>query len=170
MYCNDKCCELQLSLVKKVRGKTDVLNNNDSIKSSGVIVIYKGSILLTQSYNNYWGIPKGKVKVDETLLNCALREVKEESTLDLKSYHMILNKPVYKFIPTYKNNIIYLFLCIIPSENDIVNGHVDDLHNDSTGFCWIKRSCLTKLIKSKKIKINLLTKYILNQLKKNEVF
>ncbi len=59
--------------------------------------------LITQSYNNLWGIPKGKKESNETLLECASREVVEESGIkvdvsSLKSCEEII------FIPNYDKN------------------------------------------------------------------
>jgi 8-oxo-dGTP pyrophosphatase MutT (NUDIX family) len=54
--------------------------------SSGILILFKDKILLahpTRSSDNMWGIPKGKVEDDETLLDTALRETREEIGLNV---------------------------------------------------------------------------------------
>jgi bis(5'-nucleosidyl)-tetraphosphatase len=55
-----------------------------SVLSSGVVVVNWNldhyNYLLLKAYN-YWDFPKGVVEVDESPLQAAIREVKEETTL-----------------------------------------------------------------------------------------
>ena len=58
--------------------------------SSGGVVIFRGKILLL--YNNYkgrsdgWVLPKGTVEAGESLDETAIREVKEETGLDVSEF------------------------------------------------------------------------------------
>lgn len=50
-----------------------------------VIVNDKNQILLQKrSDNHLWGLPGGLMELDETIEQCAIREVKEETNLDVK--------------------------------------------------------------------------------------
>lgn len=79
-------------------------------KSCGAVVINsEKEILLVRSIKGYYGFPKGHVEKNETEIETAQREVKEETNIDIE---IISSK---KFILTYKmdNNIekdVILFL------------------------------------------------------------
>ncbi|WP_052664031.1 bis(5'-nucleosyl)-tetraphosphatase [Mycoplasmoides alvi] len=60
------------------------------IAAGGIISIFNNQtqsidILLvhTKSYNGYWGFPKGHVEKNENLIETAIREIKEETGLDV---------------------------------------------------------------------------------------
>ena len=53
-------------------------------KSCGCIVIKNNKVLLIKQVTGNWGFPKGHVEKDETEYETALREVKEETNLDVK--------------------------------------------------------------------------------------
>ena len=54
------------------------------VKSCGCIVIENNKVLLIQQKKGLWGFPKGRVEKNETECETALREVKEETNLDVK--------------------------------------------------------------------------------------
>lgn len=47
--------------------------------SSGGVVVFGNAILLLRKYNGDWVLPKGRVEANETLIDAARREVKEET-------------------------------------------------------------------------------------------
>lgn len=49
-------------------------------------------VLLVEQYGKTWSIPKGHIEKDESCLDCAKREVKEEVGLDPTSYQIILDE------------------------------------------------------------------------------
>lgn len=154
--CCKGCCSLQFSSFtcnpKKHRSRVMGV-----IKSAGVAVICNGSIMLTQSYNNYWGIPKGKMEPYETLEQCALRELNEESGMVLP-IDIFNHTKVHTYVPPYDNNLtIHIFIYVMDKPCELN----DNLMDDSTGRGWIKLSCLHNLQKSHKIKLNKLTRYML---------
>jgi 8-oxo-dGTP pyrophosphatase MutT (NUDIX family) len=53
-------------------------------KSCGAIIIENGKTLLVQEAEGHWGFPKGHVEANETEEETAIREVKEETNLDVK--------------------------------------------------------------------------------------
>ena len=56
------------------------------INSVGFVILYNKKILLShprKQGDNTWGIAKGKVESDETYLDCAIRETREEIGLDI---------------------------------------------------------------------------------------
>ncbi len=53
-------------------------------KSCGAIVIADGKILLVKHNRGHYGFPKGHVKPGETEMETAIREVKEETNVDIE--------------------------------------------------------------------------------------
>ncbi|MBR3152983.1 MAG: NUDIX domain-containing protein [Clostridia bacterium] len=53
-------------------------------KSCGCIVIDNGKVLLVHHNSGHWGFPKGHVEGDETEFETAIREVKEETNIDVE--------------------------------------------------------------------------------------
>ena len=60
------------------------MNNLNKEKSCGCIIIEKDKVLLIQKTKGHWGFPKGHVEIGETEIETAIREVKEETNLDVK--------------------------------------------------------------------------------------
>lgn len=55
-------------------------------KSCGCIIINEGKVLLIQQKKGNWGFPKGHVEFNETEKQTAIREVKEETNLDVRIF------------------------------------------------------------------------------------
>ena len=103
------------------------------VKSCGCIIIENNKVVLIQQKKGNWGFPKGRIEKNETEVETAIREVKEETNLDVK-----IEDPDKKYIDTYfakKNEfkeVIY-FLAkriggeIKPQENEIKNVEWVDL-------------------------------------------
>ena len=65
-------------------------------KSCGCIVMNdKKEILLVQSINGHWGMPKGHIEEGETEVQTAIREVKEETNIDV-----VVNED-YRYVEEY---------------------------------------------------------------------
>ena len=62
------------------------------VKSCGCIVIENNKVLLIQQKKGNWGFPKGRVEKNETECETAIREVKEETNIDIE----IVSKKKYK--------------------------------------------------------------------------
>lgn len=52
-------------------------------KACGCIIIDNGKVLLIQQNEGWWGFPKGHVEIGETEVETAIREVKEETNIDV---------------------------------------------------------------------------------------
>ena len=53
-------------------------------KSCGAIVVEDGKVLLVKHNAGHWDFPKGHVEEGETEIETAIREVKEETNIDIK--------------------------------------------------------------------------------------
>ncbi len=77
-------------------------------KACGCIIIDNGKVLLIQQTQGHWGFPKGHVEENETEVETATREVKEETNIDVeidenKRYTMeyYTDKGAYKQVVFY---------------------------------------------------------------------
>ena len=52
-------------------------------KACGCIIIEDNKVLLIQQNEGHWGFPKGHVEYGETEIETAIREVKEETNIDV---------------------------------------------------------------------------------------
>lgn len=79
-----------------------------------------GMVLVTHPTNAYsnnekiWVFPKGMLENDETYLECAYREVKEETNLDLRE----LNGKI-SYFDTYKRKKVDVILYLFESDIDL---------------------------------------------------
>ncbi len=144
LLCKKGCCQLKI-LPKQTSANRGSLHPFEKRKA-GVFVCCGNKVLLTQSHNNYWGIPKGQMEVfDSNTRICAERELHEETGLkihlnDSDLYRIILN-----------NCYVYR---IYVSTTDVVN--MENLVNlDSTGIGWVDLNCAFDF------NLNLLTRKIL---------
>lgn len=71
--------------------------------SAGMVIYYEDphsperEYLLLQYASGYWDLPKGKLEKNETSLDAAIREVKEETNLTLRPDHSFEQKINYFF-------------------------------------------------------------------------
>lgn len=53
-------------------------------KSCGAVVFNKNKVLIIEQFQNMYSFPKGHVEIGETEMQTAIREVKEETNIDIK--------------------------------------------------------------------------------------
>lgn len=51
-----------------------------------VFLVHPGGPFFVKKDNGYWSIPKGELNNNEERIDCAIREFKEETSVDLSSY------------------------------------------------------------------------------------
>jgi len=154
--CPKKCCLIEViepnppTLIRRLR--------RGHCRKAGVF-IYDPSekrVLLVQSRGQLWGPPKGTLEVDieETSSECAIREVKEETGLELKAED-------FSRAIKIKNRAIYYYTERKTEPVHIQNGNDD---NDANGITWIKISCLEQCINSGHIILNQHCKLVLKKI------
>ena len=154
--CCKGCCKIEVvqytSSIKK-------MTKRKSNKKAGIFIYdyISGKVLLVQSRGNLWGVAKGTFEHNETSIQCAIREVKEETGLEICQSKL---KKMY----IINDNAFYYLLNM--KEIDVeIQSNVED--NDVNGIGWIKIECLKELIKIGTIKLNhhsrLCFKHFLNQ-------
>ena len=55
-------------------------------KSCGAVIFDHDKVLLIKQSNGDWGFPKGHVEGDETEMETSIREVKEETNIDIEVF------------------------------------------------------------------------------------
>lgn len=139
--CTDKCCFIKHKPYKSTFHK---IYTHKHIKKAGVFIYdpKKKSILLIQSRGQLWGPPKGTFEENETETDCAIREVLEETGIDVS------DKKFTKKI-NIKTHATYFYLELDECEVEVQ----DTKNNDANSITWIKTKCLLKMIKNKQIPI-----------------
>ena len=139
--CYNGCCNIQ---IKPYKYKKFFYSSN---KHKAGIFIYdknKNKILLVQSRGQFWGIPKGTMQDSESIVDCAIREVYEETGLSISKDH--INKSI-----TILNRSTYFYFemdeCSITVQDSIID-------NDANGIGWFNIDCLKKLVISGNISLN----------------
>ena len=139
--CDNKCCDIKYT-------RYTVLNKPiiRKYKKSGGFIFDEASnkVLLIQSRGWFFGPPKGSIEFNETTIECAIREIEEETGLlfdkkDLTTFTKINGKATYYFLKHKVCN---------------VNVRTDIKDNDVNSICWIKPECLNQMIKKGKIRVN----------------
>lgn len=138
--CQDQCCKL---VSKPYLNR--LCKRRQPMRKAGILFFdpQTHKILLVQSKGNFWGIPKGTSESNETVTECAIREVWEETGLQVDPKQLIHRFDVY-------NQATYFFITL-PETKVKIPDHED---NDANGIGWIKIQCLHDLINRGTIKIN----------------
>jgi len=145
--CYSKCCIYKVTpynkkLFNNIEKQLDV-----KIKKAGIFIYddFSKKILLVQSRGQMWGCPKGSIKDKEQPLNCAIREVKEETGFDIEE------KCLNDFV-IINSKVQYYFLEMKEDNSISVQNHIID--NDANGIGWFNIDCLYNLVKEGLININ----------------
>lgn len=94
------------------------VNNEESIeKDKDKFLLY---LLVLGRQSNKWGFPKGHMEQNETEEQTALREVREETGIDLSS-HDITSESRLRF----KNNIYFLFHTTLSYIHERMSSNID---------------------------------------------
>lgn len=140
-YCRDRCCPVK---IKTYNHRPRYFNRN--YRKSGVFIYdpKEDRVLLVQSRGHLWGPPKGTLNIGEKEQQCAVREVKEETGLDI-SFNSFTK------VVKIKNRSIYYYI-EMDTCDITVQDHIED--NDANGVTWIKVNCLQNAIYDGNIVLN----------------
>jgi 8-oxo-dGTP pyrophosphatase MutT (NUDIX family) len=163
LKCKNNCCILNYTNKKIPRFKN---NKSQKIIKAGLIIFdNKKRLLLSQSYNEYWGIPKGNCESEDFILE-AQRETFEETGIIIPDeilFDRSLTKPYIFYI---FNKIYILYSVNIKSCKELKTRIPNFLENESTGCGWLSIDCIWDLIEDKTIKVNNMTKKVIDFLEK----
>ena len=142
--CKNGCCKYETKIYKR-----DIFTPRHKHKAG--VFIYdpqNKKILLVQSRGNLWGPPKGSIEDNETIIQCAIREVREETGINLTDESICDNN---KFI---FNNSHYFYCSMDETSVTLDTPMISTGVNDASGIGWFRLECLRELISSKSIDIN----------------
>jgi ADP-ribose pyrophosphatase YjhB (NUDIX family) len=142
LKCQNLCCTYKIDTYES----ESIVYNNTKNKKAGCFIYdpISEKILLVQSRGQLWGSPKGTLQENETTLECALREVKEETGLDIDEKDLI-------DMMTLNSRVSYFFVKLKEIEVSIQSQITD---NDANGIGWFNVNCLYSLVKNGTININ----------------
>ncbi len=115
-------------------------------KSCGCIIINSDNkvLLVYEKGRDFWGFPKGHTEKDETEIETALREVKEEVGIDVKIDESIRYENKYSFDNINKTVVFYK---AIP-----VNENVQMQESEIEEYRWCSYDEAIKIIKYDNLK------------------
>ena len=142
--CEKKCCSINFKLYNNSNYSLTHRSRNN--RKAGVFIYdpKEDKVLLVQSRGHLWGLPKGTLQYGESERMCAVREVKEETGLEISSDD-------FSRATMIRNCALYFYL-----ERNIcdlqVQDHITD--NDVNALGWIKPDCLEQFIINGNITLN----------------
>lgn len=142
--CQKRCCDVK---IRPYTLKKDPYEKFKRRRKKAGIFIYdpeSDRVLLVQSRGHLWGPPKGTMNAKESEIDCAVREVREETGLDI-------DKSMLKYSTRIFNRAIYFYLEMKACEVNIQD-HISG--NDANGICWIKTDCLRQCIENGNMSIS----------------
>lgn len=156
IWCKSECCFLKIYKHVVNEPKKYLLDDRKKIRSGVILIDSEDKILISQSYNKSWGVPKGAVE-DESLIEAMMRETLEETGIQI-DLDKAKSAKLYK-INLYNNEFV---LFMIKLEHKELECKFTDNNRgvETTGHGWIHIKCLKKLKNDKKFKLNFLTKII----------
>ena len=152
MKCPNGCCDIIIK--KKINQENKYYYYNNHRKKAGAFIYDPDTnkILLIQSNENLWGPPKGTLNFNETIKECAIREVYEETGLK------IIPENFTKAI-SIQNKATYFYMekpvCCVEIPKNITT-------NDATGIAWIDIKCLQQCIDNNIITLSKHCKIVIN--------
>lgn len=115
-----------------------VINPVPNIVKAGGMIVYKNKILIIQSNFKKWGFPKGHRNKGESVLECAIREIREETSL------VVNLTESDRLLGVYENTVMYYKKLNYKPRINIKQ--IIQEQKDCTGISWIRLSCLKKQI------------------------
>jgi 8-oxo-dGTP diphosphatase len=118
--------------------------------TSAVLVMHDGKFLLAErnkeNYRGYWVIPGGGVEFGETTKDAAIREIKEETNLDVDIIKLIGYKEIIN-VPGKYHSLVFFYLAK-PKHTDIKTAAQPEEDISSAKFFTIDELKKLKLAES----------------------
>ncbi len=142
--CPNCCCKIQVKPYKEEKDPFEKVRRRRSKAGAFIYDPKTDKVLLVQSRGHLWGPPKGTLQYGESERQCAIREVKEETGLEISDDNFTRSVKI-------QNRAIYFYLEMDECEVTVQ----DHIHgNDANGIGWIKPGCLKQCIENGNISLS----------------
>ena len=101
-------------------------------KSCGAIVCFENKILLVKTIQGIWGFPKGHIIEGETEEQTTIREVKEETGLDV----IVNSQKRYEIEYQSKKNTIKTLVIF---ESKALNNNIQKQDSELEDYVWVEK-------------------------------
>lgn len=154
--CDRGCCTIKTKAYIAISAQQQSYNR---VYKAGVMIYdpHEDAVLLVQSRGNMWGLPKGSMEAGETFVECAMRETKEETGIELT--HRDLTRQI-----NVGSKAVY-FYHERPIGNVSLQPDAEGVTNDANGIAWIKMGCLSECVRSGKIALNYQARSVIYRVK-----
>ena len=144
--CPRKCCTLKVVPYANKRDEDFFKDAHFHSRKAGVVLYdpLKDKVLIVQSRGHLWGPPKGTLQYGVSQRLCAVREVKEETGLDISADSFVR-------AVNLSNRAIYFYM-ETPETPVSVQTHI--VGNDANGVGWIKLKCLEECVENGNISLS----------------
>ena len=104
-----------------------MVKNMKKEKSCGCVIIDEDKVLLIRDTNQNWGFPKGHMEENETEVETAKRETKEEVNIDVEIDENKRYETVYVTKDDVEKTVVYFVAK--PINKDLIpqNGEIEDI-------------------------------------------
>ena len=154
-FCKKGCCTIHTIPYKYIHSDFEFKHKFNNSKAG--VVFYDSStnkVLVVQSRGMKWGPPKGSKEVyDASIEDCAIREVLEETGIQLTKEDLVHLEPIRI------NRAIYYFMNFPENKVSMAN-----IASDISGITWIQLPCLKQLCESNTFQVNSHCRKILEKL------
>lgn len=124
-------------------------------KSCGAVIFDNDKVLVLKQVQGHWGFPKGHVENNETEIETAIREIKEETNLDVE-----INEK-FRYVETYspKENVTKDVVFFVAKK---IGGDVKPQEEEVSEIKWVSPKEALELVSYESSKI--VMKKIINDL------
>jgi len=145
--CRKKCCNIYVT-----NYPYENTRRNDKRQRAGIFIYDKknDSVLLVQSRALKWGIPKGGMEEGENFVDCAIRETREETGLNISPTEFLSSTKIFGRS---------MFFYVEKEQRECFPDSLGE-KNDANGITWIKVSCLAECIDRGSMSLNYHTKIL----------
>lgn len=124
------------------------MSKNKKIIAAGGLVLNEDNEILMIFRRGFWDLPKGKLDPGETIENCALREVKEETGLTNITLAQFLTITYHDYFDQYIQELVtkesHWYLMVAAGKQSLIPQSEEDI----TGIKWVNPSDLKECLQN----------------------
>jgi 8-oxo-dGTP pyrophosphatase MutT (NUDIX family) len=113
-----------------------------SIIAAGGIVVNPNNEILWIFRRGFWDLPKGKLDQGETIENCALREVMEETGIKALHVKELIKATKHQYHDLYLNEPVEKTTYWYKMTTDLMQEGLPQIEEDIEAIIWVKQEAL----------------------------